>query len=95
MPWSFVVFDFAIMPVVFEVNDNYSSSALIADINKLQSAEVQVAAINALTQRRTWQPLTVQGGGLFHVAFGAILGIAAWTRGQEKVEFAKRGEFMS
>lgn len=32
-----------------------------------------------------WQPLTLQGGGLIHVAFGAILGISAWTRGQEKV----------
>jgi hypothetical protein len=32
-----------------------------------------------------WQPLTLQGGGLIHIAFGAILGISAWTRGQEKV----------
>lgn len=30
------------------------------------------------------QPLTLQGGGLFHMSFGAILGVAAWTRGQEK-----------
>lgn len=33
----------------------------------------------------SWIPLTLQGGGLYHVAMGAILGIAAWTRGQEKV----------
>ena len=25
-----------------------------------------------------WQPLTLQGGGLIHIAFGAILGISAW-----------------
>lgn len=30
------------------------------------------------------QPLTLQGGGLFHMSFGAILGVAAWSRGQEK-----------
>jgi hypothetical protein len=36
-----------------------------------------------------WQPLTLQGGGLVHIAFGAILGISAWTRGQEKVEAIK------
>ena len=36
-----------------------------------------------------WQPLTLQGGGLIHIAFGAILGISAWTRGQEKVEAIK------
>lgn len=38
---------------------------------------------------RQWQPLSLQGGGFIHLAFGAILGISAWTRGQEKVEAAK------
>jgi len=33
-----------------------------------------------------WVPLTLSSGGLFHMAFGAVLGVAAWTRGQEKVE---------
>lgn len=32
-----------------------------------------------------WVPLTLQGGGLIHMAFGAILGVTAWTRGQEKI----------
>lgn len=32
-----------------------------------------------------WIPLTLQGAGFYHVAMGAILGIAALTRGQEKV----------
>ena len=36
-----------------------------------------------------WQPPTLQGGGLIHIAFGAILGISAWTRGQEKIETIK------
>ena len=36
-----------------------------------------------------WAPLTLQGGGLIHIAFGAILGISAYTRGQEKVEAIK------
>lgn len=34
---------------------------------------------------RQWQPLTLQGAGLFHMAMGAVLGIAAWSRGQEKI----------
>lgn len=33
-----------------------------------------------------WQPLTLIAGGVFHAAMGAVLGISAWTRGQEKVE---------
>lgn len=32
-----------------------------------------------------WVSLTLTQGGLIHLAFGAILGVAAWTRGQEKV----------
>ena len=32
-----------------------------------------------------WKPLTMSDGGMFHIAMGAILGITAWTRGQEKM----------
>lgn len=32
-----------------------------------------------------WQPITLQGAGLFHMAMGAILGIAAYGRTQEKL----------
>lgn len=32
-----------------------------------------------------WEPLTLKGGGLFHMAMGAVLGVAAWSRGQEKI----------
>jgi len=32
-----------------------------------------------------WEPLTLKGAGLFHMAMGAVLGIAAWTRGKEKI----------
>lgn len=32
-----------------------------------------------------WQPLTLQGAGLYHLAMGAVLGVAAWSRGQEKL----------
>lgn len=38
-----------------------------------------------------WDPLTLQGGGLFHVAMGAVLGVAAWTRGQEKIVRYQQG----
>jgi hypothetical protein len=37
---------------------------------------------------RQWEPLTLQGAGLFHMAMGAVLGIAAWSRGQEKMSGA-------
>lgn len=34
---------------------------------------------------RQWAPITLQGGGLFHVAMGAVLGVSAYGRTQEKV----------
>lgn len=39
-----------------------------------------------------WVPLTLQGGGLYHISMGAILGIAAWTRGKEKVASIENGD---
>ena len=32
-----------------------------------------------------WDPLTLKGAGLFHMAMGAVLGVTAWSRGQEKL----------
>lgn len=33
-------------------------------------------------QTQPWKPLTLENGGLMHISFGAILGVAAWSRGQ-------------
>ena len=38
-----------------------------------------------------WQPLTLQGAGMIHIAFGAILGIAAFGRTKEKLAGAEQG----
>ena len=43
------------------------------------------------TVQTQWQPLTLQGAGLFHVAMGAVLGIAAYGRTQEKLGGANNG----
>ena len=32
-----------------------------------------------------WNPLTLQGAGLFHMAMGAVLGVSAYGRSQEKM----------
>ena len=37
---------------------------------------------------RQWVPITLQGGGLFHVAMGAVLGVSAYGRTQEKINGA-------
>lgn len=42
----------------------------------------QLAFGAAITQ---WEPLTIKGAGIIHVAFGAILGVSAWGRTKEKL----------
>lgn len=52
---------------------------------------LQASAEGMVTSQ--WDPLTLKGAGLFHMAMGAVLGIAAWSRGQEKI--AGVGSFSS
>ena len=49
---------------------------------------LQTATHTPITQ---WNPLTLQGAGLFHIAMGAVLGIAAFGRTQEKLNGANNG----
>jgi hypothetical protein len=44
---------------------------------------LQATAHGTVTSQ--WQPLTLQGAGLYHIAMGAVLGIAAFGRTKEKV----------
>lgn len=32
-----------------------------------------------------WVPLTIQGGGLYHLAMGAVVGITSYSRTREKL----------
>lgn len=32
-----------------------------------------------------WVPLTVQGGGLYHLAMGAVVGITSYAKSKEKI----------
>jgi len=43
---------------------------------------LQAVTHTSITQ---WNPLTLQGAGLFHIAMGAVLGISAFGRTQEKL----------
>lgn len=32
-----------------------------------------------------WQPITLKEGGFYHLSMASIIGVSAWTRGQEKI----------
>jgi hypothetical protein len=38
-----------------------------------------------------WQPLTIQGGGMFHIAMGAVIGVSSYSHSQEKISGADGG----
>ena len=48
---------------------------------------VQVYGVGVVSLQ--WAPLTLLSGGIFHAAMGAVLGVAAWTRGTEKIQRLK------
>jgi hypothetical protein len=50
-----------------------------------------VQAAHGGSVQTQWNPITLQGAGLFHMAMGAILGIAAFGRTQEKMAGANNG----
>jgi hypothetical protein len=75
------LFDFIIAPAFM----GFKTSNITQMAASLKDLDPSVAI--ALVQNRTpWVPLTMSGSGLFHVAFGAILGVAAWTRGNAQIE---------
>jgi hypothetical protein len=80
------LFDFVIMPTVYESMNKEIEPRSAAEI-ALQFSDpmVQQEIIRQLTEKRSWQPLTMDGAAAFHFAFGAILGGAAWGRSQENV----------
>lgn len=41
------------------------------------------------TDHSSWNPLTIQGGGLFHIAFGSIVTATSWGRTKEKLNDGK------
>jgi hypothetical protein len=43
------------------------------------------------TTFREWSPITLQSSGLFHLAMGAVIGVTAYGRTQEKIADITKG----
>jgi hypothetical protein len=50
-----------------------------------------VQAVHGGNVTTQWQPITLQGAGLFHMAMGAIIGVTAFGRTQEKLGGVNNG----
>jgi hypothetical protein len=80
------IFDFILMPMWYEISNTTVNIRDSVDLSLKYAPEYQEKVLVGLTTKRVWQPLTLDTAGTFHLAFGAILGAAAYTRGREKQE---------
>ncbi len=49
-------------------------------------APILMGLYSAMTgEFHQWEPLTLKGGGLYHLSMGAVVGVAVWSRGREKM----------
>jgi hypothetical protein len=48
-------------------------------------------AASIALHNQPWDPLTLKESGFYHLAMAAIIGVAAWTRGKEKIERISAG----
>lgn len=87
-----VIFDFIIMPTIIELtNKTITNEQAVVLALKFTDPIIQVQSLQSFTAKRTWNPLTLLGGGMFHLSFGVLLTGAAITRGLEKKQHAING----
>lgn len=75
--------DFSLMPIYIEWFHQSTSVSKLVDLSLKYNDPLK--AFQILHDTKVWKPLTLAYGGLFHAAFGAVLGVSAWQRGKEKI----------
>ncbi len=90
---SICIFDFIVAPYLTQMHMATDLSHIFEYVLQMP-IDQQTQALEILHSKSQWQSLTLMGGGLFHIAFGAILGVASWTRGLEKKEAVKANTVM-
>lgn len=57
----------------------------ICDFIIFPSVAMYYASKYGVAENFKWDPITLTAGGFYHIAMGVIVGIAAYTRGQENI----------
>jgi len=78
------LFDFMIMPVYVAAHNSRVESRVFALLEGKDAASFADGLVKSNQATRQWNPLTLLGGGMFHLAFGALLTGGAVTRGIAK-----------
>jgi hypothetical protein len=80
---SICLLDFCLLPIYYEyTNYNLSAVNTVQLALQFKDSAAQIAALTALHAQHAWTPITLQQNGLFHLAFGAILGVGIWSKGR-------------
>lgn len=81
------LFDFIIMPIYTATMNSKLENVIISKLETKDFATYANEVIKSVSANKQWNPLTLLGGGMFHLAFGSLLTGGAVTRG-----FAKKSE---
>lgn len=80
-------YDFIIRPTInYYEKRRYDLSEIVLIVKDLD-VQSQIALINLATDKEVFPPIINE---VAHVVFGGIIGIAAWSRGREKIEELRR-----
>ena len=72
------------MPIYTAYANQNVQVALIAKLDPKDIATFADDVAKSVYANHQWNPLTLQGSGLFHLAFGSLLAAGATTRGLAK-----------
>jgi len=78
------IFDFMIMPVYVAGHNSRIEQKVFSELEGKDVATFATTMAQTAQATRQWNPLTLLGGGMFHMAFGALLTGGAVTRGLAK-----------
>lgn len=78
------IFDFMVMPVYVAAHNSRIESRVFESLEGKDIATFATTISQTAQATKQWNPLTLLGAGMFHMAFGALLTGGAVTRGLSK-----------
>lgn len=78
------IFDFMVMPIYVAAHNSRIESRVFNELRGQDVATFATTLSQTAQATKQWNPLTLLGAGMFHLAFGALLTGGAVTRGMTK-----------
>jgi len=78
------IFDFMIMPVYVAAHNSRIEARVFESLEGKDISTFATSIAQTAQATKQWNPLTLMGAGMFHLAFGALLTGGAVTRGMTK-----------